>query len=199
MATSALVWKCPLGEPLFERARRLVDVTNGAESRPRTFVALSWTEAAFHVRFWCEDREPWATHAERDAPLYEEEALEVFVCPNGKLEQYFEFEVNPLGAVFDAVVHNPGLDRSALMTDPSWDCDGLQSEVLEWPNGWTASFDIPWESLGVSAQEGFEMPANFFRIERRPYEAFQAWSPTLVSPADFHRPLRFGRVVLVRS
>ena len=64
---------------------------------------------------------------------------------------------------------------------------------------------MPFAGLLAPGEEQGEVPriwrANFYRIERprQPPEAgpeLTAWAPTLVSPADFHKPARFGLLVL---
>ena len=154
---------------------------------------------ALHVRFVCDDREPWGTLRERDAPLYQEEVVEVFLAPGEDDPRvYFEYEVSPLGVLFDARIENRDARRATMKADVAWDCAGIRWEVGLVPGGWWAALAIPWAPM----LEGASMPsvwrANFFRIDR-PRGAspeFSAWSPTLADPADFHVPARFGTLEL---
>jgi len=173
-----------------------------------TVVRLAWDPETLHVRFDCADRDAWGTFTRRDDPLYEEEAVEVFLSPGaGDPARYFEFEVSPKGTLFDAVIENPDGDRATMRTDPSWDCPGLRWEAgpgtgaqgAQAAQDWWATLAIPWRALlpeGTPATEPLPHTwrANFYRIERPRYGApeFSAWSPTLTTPADFHKPLRFG-------
>src|SRR4029453_108241 len=118
----------------------------------QTRVRLCSDEAALYVRFDCEDRDAWGTYGRRDDPIYEEEAVEVFLAP-GEADpaRYFEFEVSPLGVLFDARIHNPTSLRADLVGDPSWDCQGRR-----WAAGrgterqdWWAVLSIPWAGLGA--------------------------------------------------
>jgi len=168
-----------------------------------TRVRLAWSGASLHVLFECEDRDAWGTFTRRDEPLYQEEVVEVFLAPGSETPAaYFEIEVSPLGTVFDARIENPRSRRSDMVTDPSWDCPGLAWAVGrgEARQDWWAALSIPWASVGV--EPGRDLPrswrANFYRIER-PRDGspeFSAWSPTLVEPADFHKPERFGLLEL---
>ena len=54
-----------------------------------------WSESHLYVGFYCVDADIWGTYAARDDPLYEEEVVEVFLCPSGDLRHYFEIEVSP--------------------------------------------------------------------------------------------------------
>jgi hypothetical protein len=163
----------------------------------QTRARLCCGAAALYVRFDCEDRDAWGTYSRRDDPIYEEEAVEVFLAPGGEDPvRYFEFEVSPRGVLFDAVVDNPTSRRGDMTADASWDCAGLR-----WSAGagavredWWAVLSIPWSGLLPGGDPPRLWRANFYRIERpRDGEPeFSCWSPTLTSPADFHRPARFG-------
>lgn len=165
----------------------------------QTAVRLVWDAAALHVRFDCADRDAWGTFSRRDDPLYQEEAVEVFLAPgSGDPARYFEFEVSPRGTLFDAVIWNPDGDRATMRADPTWDCPGLRSEAGAGAasQDWWATLEIPW--LALTEEPAAPPPqtwrANFYRIER-PRDGvaeFSAWSPTFTSPADFHKPARFG-------
>jgi hypothetical protein len=76
-------------------------------------VRLAAGAHALFVRFDCRDPQARATFTARDAPLWQEDAVEVFLAAGvADPETYIELEVNPLGALFDARVANPGGDRS---------------------------------------------------------------------------------------
>ena len=60
-------------------------------------------------------------------------------------KRYFEFELNPLGTLFDAVVDNPHSRRDDMVVDPSWDCPGIVWRVEKLAGqDWRAAF---WLSL----------------------------------------------------
>jgi hypothetical protein len=134
---------------------------------------------------------------ERDAPLYTEEVVEVFLDPVGDLQSYFEFEVNPLNAVLDLVIRR---NRSGFVKNFAWRCEGLRSETRRTPNGWNAELSLPFPSLTSNAVvPGSRWRANFCRIDRpegRPRE-LSAWSPT--GQPRFHVPNRFGIIEFVDS
>lgn len=161
-----------------------------------TEVRLVWDPWGLHVRFDCADRDAWGTYTRRDDPLYEEEAVEVFLAP-GDLDpvRYVEVEVSPGGILFDAKIENPTSLRRDLVADPSWDCPGIvwRAGPGSRSRDWWAEIAIPWAGLGLGSPPAV-CRANFYRIERpRDGEAeFSCWSPTLTSPADFHKPARFG-------
>jgi len=172
---------------------------DGADPLQATAVRVAHDGDALLVRFDCSDRDIWATHTRRDAPLWEEEAVELFMAPGeGDPAEYVEIEVNPLGAVFDARVSNPRGRRDSMRVDARWNAAGLVAAVdRPSPGAWRAQIVIPW----VDVCPGPPPPvwrANFFRIERPRggVHEFSCWSPTLVDPPDFHKPAFFGRLVL---
>ena len=171
-------------------ALELVETKTGAPPRQCTTVKLGWTPEEWRVLFHCEDTRPWATLTERDAPLYEEEVVEVFVDPVGDLAGYFEIEVNPLNSVLDLVLRR---NRSGYTKDFAWRCEGLRTAARVEAASWTAELAIPFRSLiAEPPQPGARWRANFFRIDRpaeKPRE-LSAWSPTRLG--TFHVPERFG-------
>jgi hypothetical protein len=194
--------------PPFCRLRRdrladcgaLVRAIDGGAPRLATRLALLDDGERLHVRFECEAPAPWATHRQRDAPLWEEEVVEVFVAPGEPTpRRYFELELNPLGAVFDAAVDNPHGDRREMRVDSGWDCPQLETRCeIDAARGlWRAELALPWRALGDAREKRWRL--NAFRIERpRGGEPeFCAWSPTFARPADFHRPARFGFVTRI--
>jgi len=179
------------------RLAALRDATDGRSPRLATAVELLDDGEALHVRFRAVDPAAWATHREHDADLWSEEVFELFVAPGRPVPtRYFEIEMNPLGTLFDASVESPHGDRRAMRVDRSWSCDGLLAESRVDREGelWSGSLVVPWRSIGPSQEADWRL--NLYRIDRPPDESpeFSAWSPTLVSPADFHRPARFGRL-----
>jgi len=165
----------------------LRETGSGGEPQQGTWIKVAWSPEALRVLFWVEDTYVWSTLSERDAPLWEEEAVEIFLDPTGDLQSYFEFEVNPVNAVVDLVVWP---EKEEFRKDFQWRCEGLQTAVQRSPVGWCAEFSIPFASLGAAPQGSWR--ANFYRIDRPRETAaeFSAWSPT--GRLNFHVPERFG-------
>jgi hypothetical protein len=198
-AELAVCWQRDFGEvnadaeaaPWSELARlALVENSTGALPQQGTRLQLGWTPDELRVLFHCADTHPWATLTARDAPLYEEEVVEVFLDPVGDSAAYFELEVNPLNAVLDLALRR---NRSGYLRDFSWRCDALRTAVHVTDSSWTAEFAIPFRSLAAEPPQPLDRwRGNFFRIDRpagAPRE-LSAWSPT--RRGTFHVPQRFG-------
>ncbi|HVF59780.1 MAG TPA: carbohydrate-binding family 9-like protein [Thermoanaerobaculia bacterium] len=179
---------------------------DGAAPEQATQVCACWDDEALYVRWECADRDAWGIFIERDAPLYQEEVVELFLAPGeADPRRYAEFEVAPTGVLFDALIANPEGKRAGIAADTAWDCPGLVWEAgkLAGDQNWWAALAVPWLSvLAALGHPPGEPPplwrANFYRIERPRGGApeYTAWSPTLATPPDFHRPARFGTLLL---
>ena len=166
------------------------ETVSGAVPRQATSVRAAWEAGELRVLFRAEDTHPWATLTERDAPLWEEEVVEVFLDPVGDLESYFEIEVNPLNAVLDLVLRR---NRSGYAKDFAWRCAGLRTAVTKTAMAWTAELAIPLRSLVAQPPAAGDCwRVNFCRIDRPPGvpRELTSWSPA--GRANFHTPERFG-------
>lgn len=173
---------------------------SGLAPDQETTVAVWHDDVRLWVQFQCVDALPWATLTERDAPLFQEEVVEVFLDPFGDGEIYFEIEVNPLNTVMDLVLRK---NRSGYVRDFSWQCDGLQTEVHRTTAGWNAVLGIPFLSVSRKVPEiGEQWRVNFTRIDRPggpaagPDRELSAWSPTM--HGTFHVPECFGVLAFVK-
>jgi hypothetical protein len=177
----------------------LVDAVTGKRPRLTTSVLAVYDDERLTVRFSGEDDEIVATKLERDDSLYEEDVVELFLAPQA-LTRYFEFEVNPLGTVFDAVVDSPDLDRRTMQVDRAWNAAALRtairrSRIGSEPWQFETILSIAFSDLAVAAPvAGDRFAAGFFRIDRsaRGDDEYSAWVPALRDPADFHVPEKFG-------
>ena len=168
----------------------LRETVSGAAPQQATSVRVAWSAEELRVLFHAEDTHAWATLTERDAPLYEEEVVEVFLDPVGDLESYFEIEVNPLNAVLDLVLRR---NRSGYVQDFAWRCAGLRTAVVKTATAWTVELAIPFRSLVAEPpRAGDCWRVNFCRIDRPPGvpRELSSWSPA--GRASFHTPKRFG-------
>ncbi len=175
-------------------AMDLRDIATGLAPKQGTAVRTAWDGREWRVLFHCVDADPWATLTQRDAPLYQEETVEVFFDPVGDLQSYFEIEVNPLGTQLDIVFRR---SRSGYKGDWAWDCEGLRSLVKIGKGTWTAELAIPFASVAEMPYAGRKWRVNFCRIDRPSRDGslpreLTAWSPPMRE--SFHSPTRFGVV-----
>lgn len=182
-------WAVPEGcEPLLLRR-----ATDGAAPRLATRVALYHDGECLTALFLAADDGIVATHLRHDAPLWQEDVVELFLAPETPA-RYFEIEVNPRGTTFDAIIDSPDGVRRTMKTDLEWTCAGLFAAVRATEHATETVIRIPFASLRATPQN--EWRANLFRIDRSAAhgDEFSAWQPTLLTPADFHVTAAFGRL-----
>ncbi|MFN0130585.1 MAG: carbohydrate-binding family 9-like protein [Verrucomicrobiales bacterium] len=177
---------------------RLAD--GSGSPRQTTTARLQATAKALTIGFRCVDVDAWGTLSGRNAPVYTEECVEIFIAPGAEdPSEYFEFELSPLGTFFDAKIHNPLGRRDSMTADLDWEAHGAswEAHIDAKTSLWTAEIRLPWPALGMANVP--QLPPvwrlNLFRIDRprdgTPAE-FSCWSLTLQSPPNFHVPSRFG-------
>jgi hypothetical protein len=169
--------------------------------RYQTSVKIAYDDAAFFVRYACEDPDPWGIATARDSRIFDEEVVELFIAPGVATPvRYYEFEVSPVGTLLDLSVYSPDIDRRSLVTNYAWDCPGVRWCAVreDQQSRWYAYLVVPWAPLLAGAPMPRVWRANFYRIDRpRPgIPEYSCWSPTMSAPADYHRPAFFGFLTL---
>jgi hypothetical protein len=179
---------------------RLRRATDGATPRLSTSVTAWFDDDYLTFLFCAADDHLVATHFEHDAPLYEQDVVEVFLAPEDGM-RYFELEVSPRGTIFDARIDSPAGVRAGMQVDRAWSAEGMWAAVrtLTESRGNTTTdivIRLPFAALERSTPAGGEVwRGNFFRIDRHPQgDEFSAWQPTMKNPPDFHLVAAFGRL-----
>ncbi len=155
-------------------------------------------------RFECADPCVWGTMTRDNDPIFDEEVVEVFLDPDPSDDLYWEFELSPNNVRFAALIRNPGPPENEKILR-RLDCSRMitRAEIYPetWrPEGWRAYLALPFALMETAPARGGVWRMNLYRIDRPhptlPCEVvtdeFSCWSPTLTSPAAFHRPARFG-------
>ena len=174
----------------------LLRASDGGSPRLSTALRVGHRGGALLVRFDARDDGRVATKTRRDDALWQEDVFEVFLSPSDPPNVYFEFEVNPLGTLFDAAILSPRLVRPTICLDVEWDCPGYRARVRTTDTSWSALLTIPLAPLCGGALPPSKWLANFFRIDRGKETEYSAWSPVHRDPVDFHDARRFGKLVL---
>lgn len=184
----------PWAVPAVCQPIRMARATDGSLPRLPTSVAIYCDPDRLTFVFCGDDEGVVATHLEHDAPLYQEDVVEVFLSPSDPTV-YFEIEVNPLGTSFDARITSPDGVRATMRTELDWTCGDLFAAVRRTPRTLDVLVRLPFASLGVdSPKPGDVWRGNLFRIDRDRDrgDEFTAWRPTMRVPPDFHVVAAFG-------
>jgi cellulose/xylan binding protein with CBM9 domain len=198
-----------LSEPVWKQAaviKPFFDSDSGDRERGQTELRVWYDDTAIYLGWICTDADIQGTFVERDSPLWREEAVEFFITPK-ELTHYFEFEWNPLGAVFDATIDNDLDDQgvsNGFSDDTSYTAKNMRSAVMvkgtvnnssDTDKLWQVEVMIPFADLGQPTPKPKDVwRGNFYRINRdrdQPTE-FLSWSPTMLD--GFQQPSRFGYI-----
>jgi Carbohydrate family 9 binding domain-like/NedA-like, galactose-binding domain len=155
-----------------------------------TATRICWNRNFLYIAFTCEDDVINARLKEHDADLYREnEVVEVFLNQDQDDSTYFEFQINPNNARFDAMVF---LKENYLLK--SFNPKSFHSAVKRTGSGWIAEMKISWEDIGKPGKPASAWCMNFYRLNKsRAKIEHSAWSPT---GGNGHQPDKFGRVIL---
>lgn len=152
-----------------------------------TAINLARTKTHLFIGIMAEDPMPHATGAsitKRDAPLWEEESVEVRIRPAGQPAR--RFLVNPLGTQHDAMVVAENMD----CWDAGWDADWrVQTENTE--TGWTATIMLPFSILGGTPEKRTEWDVNFIRHRNNVEKEKSAWAISSISDVTSYGALVF--------
>jgi hypothetical protein len=100
-APAPLVIDGDLNKPAWRAAPkspRFVDMINGQPGFYDTRAAALWDDQNFYVAFWVQEPFVEARLTERDATIFQENDVEVFIDGG---DTYYEFEINALNTVYE--------------------------------------------------------------------------------------------------
>lgn len=80
------------------RSSSFRDLISGAATIHKTEVAVLWDEDFLYVGYWIEEPNLQATLTERDAPIYTNNDVELFIAGP---DAYYEFEINSYGTIYE--------------------------------------------------------------------------------------------------
>jgi Carbohydrate family 9 binding domain-like len=194
-----------------------VDIRGPGSPTPRfrTQAKLLWDDDYLYVGAQLEEPHVWGTLHERNSALFEENNFEVFLDPDGDGENYYEFEIGPLGTIWELTLPKPySLGGQAI--DPTnlpglryaLHVDGTLNDPTDLDRGWSVEVAFPWPALAsynrgraTPPAPGDEWRMNLMRVEwpheiidgtyqRGDGEDFWVWSPQY--EVDMHKPDRWG-------
>jgi hypothetical protein len=159
-----------------------VDIEGDAKPQPRftTRARMLWDDRYFYISAEMDEPHVWGTLTKRDSVIFQDNAFEVFIDPDGDRSEYYEIEINALNTVWDLFLTRPYRDGGKAQN--GWDIAGLETAVkaqgtLNDPSdvdkGWSVEMAIPWKALAEYAHkpappgDGDQWRVNFSRVEWR--------------------------------
>ena len=211
-------WNKAPWTPLF------TDIETGAEidSKRRTQCKMLWDDEFLYLFARLEEPNLWASLTEHDSPVFQDNAFEMFIDPDGSNFNYFEFQINAKGTVWDLFLPKPYRNGGNNLT--SWDMKGLKKAIqldgtLNNPSdtdkSWSIELAIPFKSVRMSGNKspgnGTIWRMNFSRVQwdfdtlngqyfrkrnsstgKLLPEHYMVWSPQGI--INLHYPERWGYV-----
>ena len=174
----------------------LVRSTDGRAATWATEARLLWDDERLYVGFLCADRNVSTPFNQDDQPLYTSNVVEIFLNPAGDLARYFEIEVAPSNALFDASFtgRRQGMELGwASRAQHAVHVDGTLNDPRDQDRGWSAELAIPFAALdNARPVRGAEWRFNLYRLLQGPGQPNegQAYNPPLVG--DFHAVDKFA-------
>ena len=82
------------------RSSSFRDLISGASTIHDTRAAVLWDDDFLYVGYWIEEPNLQATLTERDAPIYTNNDVELFIAGE---DAYYEFEINAYGTIYEVL------------------------------------------------------------------------------------------------
>lgn len=176
--------------------------------RNPTYARIAWSPEYLYVFFECADTDIHTPYSKRDDPLYESEAVEIFIDADGDQDVYVELQAAPNDAHFDAAfkggrrknfetAYNVNYESKAVLT-------GTLNDPSDQDEGWTSEWKIPVKELRdvpFPIEDGATWKINLFRLDRirRGDRVVGSEASAWSSPysGDFHNLNRFGTLQFV--
>ncbi|QDT09646.1 transglutaminase domain-containing protein [Planctomycetes bacterium K23_9] len=112
-----------------EKTSPFVDLISGKETMHDTRAAILWDDDYLYVGFWINEPNVDAKYLKRDAPIYYDNDVEVFIA--GK-DSYYEFEINAHATVYEGFfVWQDAYLRDGYDQDPQLKADAPKKQIFD--------------------------------------------------------------------
>jgi len=120
-----------LDKPVWRKApksARFVDLVSGVPGFLGTRMASLWDDENLYVAFWVEELDVRARLSERDALVWTENDVEIFI---GGEDCYYEFEINALGTIYEVFyIWQDAYKKGSRFDIPEFDLLSRRVDVL---------------------------------------------------------------------
>ena len=162
-------------------SEEFVDITGLTERKPwlRTRVKMGWDSEFLYIGAKMEEPHVWGTITRKNEQMFEDNDFEIFLDPDGDGLNYYEFEINALGTIWELSLPKPYKDGgqpvlacniSGLISDVG--INGSLNDPSDKDEGWSVTVAIPWSGLVQYHGDGAVPPAindvwrvNFSRVQ----------------------------------
>lgn len=164
----------------------LSENTTGERSEECRF-SCEFSKYAAHFSFEVRDEDVISPYLTDNEDIWQGDAVEVFLSPDGDRTRYFELEVSPFGVRFwGEVINRDGKTPRLKRLPPMFEASAERTD-----EGYNVHIELPYGELGAVLPE--KMAFNAFRLDKKAdgRQLLYALSPTFCN--SFHRPQYFVR------
>ncbi len=191
------------------------------EPKYQTRAKMLWDDEYLYVATEMIEPHIWATFTKRDAVIYYDNDIEIFIDPSGEGHHYYEFEYNAFGTEWDLLLTQPYMRGGTFFN--GWDLKGMKTAVKlygtvndpsDTDEKWTMEMALPLRELTAvlyqrpQVKDGQQWRLNFSRVQwqkvdivdgkyvkQKGKEGFgneDNWVWCPTGVIDMHRPERWG-------
>lgn len=182
----------------YDKPQNLGLVLQGEAPKYGTKFWMSYSKEGIHVRIECEiSKKTHAAFEGEFVPVWQADAVEVFLSPEGKEDWYYEFDFAPNGSYFHGHIYNP--DSWTAYNHAIAPDHGVKGCVQIKDGIWTTEMFIPFTEMGLSGktlEEIKKLPWRFnvYRIETDGGE-HSSFAPTKAEHINFHVSSAFADLI----
>jgi hypothetical protein len=205
-----------LDDAEWSRANVLDFVVAGTELPPTNRVEgrMMWDDSYLYVGLWAGDEDVWSVFTQRDDPNYQEDVLEAFIQPNPDDPTYYNFEINAIGTIYDAMAVGYFSGGMYVHRWKTWNCEGLKvatsvdgtvNDYTDRDRSRTLEMAIPFAGLpslkGKTPVPGDRWKGNLCGFDYSIYlkGELERFTASHMTGGDFHRKSDFMAIIFVRN
>ena len=154
-----------------------VDIQGATMPTPKhlTRMKMLWDYNYLYIGVKLEEPHLWATYTARESVIFQENDIEVFLDPDGDTHNYYEWEINALGTLWDLLLTKPYKDGGKPIN--GWNIndfeyavhlEGTLNEPSDTDDHWSVEMAIPWSSISQGnspPSDGDQWRINFSRVQ----------------------------------
>lgn len=169
------------------------------QAKHKTVSRLLWTDTHLLVAHECATDAIRTSITGRDMTIWDGEAAEMILCPMGSEAAYYEININPSNALYDARLEDYIYTLQAEFGGQwatNWNAAikfaaKVHSNAMGEVIGWSAEMAIPFADMDACPNNppghGTTWTFNFFRAAKQDDGKIE-WSAWTSTHAEFHRP-----------
>ncbi len=177
-----------------------------AQEPPQSTVAkMLWDDDKLYISYVCIDPYLDSEVTDKDGPVYQEDAVEIFAAPSDDITTYYGYEMNINATLLDYIAFGGGEEWTSDIQFP-WESEGVQikttyqgtlNDHTDTDEGWTLEIAIPFDNFRHLKGRMPPVDGDMWRLNLNRTKGdmgqFSMWSDTRTPHASFHHAVYFGR------